>query len=753
MFKGVERRLEFDKLLEETAKLARSESGKREVLQIEPSVDAGEILDAVSLTEELVKISSEFQFPLNSFPDVSSILEKLKVSGAVLSVEEVLKLRAVLIQSSVVIKFSKQLKGRFERFSSLVRGLSSFSDLRDTIDRTIDETGYILDSASEKLSSIRMEIKSTSKRIKEKLESLMAKEEELFPGRTITVRSGRYVVLTMPNFSQKFKGIVHDRSSTGHTLYVEPSFLVEDNNRLRKLRIAEKKEIERILSSLSLEISLQAEKIESAFKTLVEIDKCFAIAGMSLKLKGTFPEISDRINLLNARHPLIQISGRKVIPVDVKLEKGLVITGPNTGGKTVTLKTVGLLVLMFQSGFLIPVSEGSSIRIFKRVMADIGDEQSIEQSLSTFSSHAKNIAEILRIADSDSLVLLDELGAGTDPVEGSNLGIGILEYLKERGAKVIATTHFTPIKLYAYRDDYYAVASVMFDEETLEPLFKLAYGIIGKSYALIIAERYGMPKEVIDYAKVLMSSEDKMASQIISSLEEEHRKLVEEREKVESLKELLQSKLRELEKREAELREKGIKEIEEIISYLKDEGEKAIKSLKSKNLRAVIEAGRKKIEELESKREVEEIEKGKLVRVRRSGKSGKVLSVDKERKTAKVQIGNLCVSLKFSQLEPVEEKNVSEKGETKVNVKRPVSFFPELNVIGMRGDEALSAVEKFLDRAKIEGFQKVKIIHGYGLGILKKVIRDYLRTSPYVKSFRSGSIEEGGDGVTVVELR
>ncbi len=753
MFKGVEHRLEFDKLLEETAKLARSEAGKREVLKIHPSVDEKEILQSLNLTDELTKIISEFSFPLEAFPDISSTIEKLKVEGSVLSIEEILKLREVLRQSSILLKFSKQLEGRFNKFESLARGLSNFSELRDIIDRTVDEAGYILDSASERLSSLRAGIKSVSNVIREKLESLILKDEDLFPGRTITVRSGRYVVLTLPNFSQKFRGIVHDRSSTGHTLYVEPYSIVDDNNRLRKLKAEEKKEIERVISELSFKVSQQVERIEAAFKTLVKMDKLFAVASMSLKLKGTLPKLSNKIHFKEARHPLIQISGKEVVPVDIELENGLVITGPNTGGKTVTLKTVGLLVLMFQSGFLIPVSEGSYIRIFKNVMADIGDEQSIEQSLSTFSSHAKNIAEILKASDSNSLVLLDELGAGTDPVEGSNLGIAILEYLKERGVKVIATTHFTPIKLYAYKDDYYTVASVMFNEETLEPLYRLAYGIIGKSYALIIARRYGMPQEVIDYASSLMSSEDRIASQIISSLEEEHRKLLEEKERVKNLRKLLSRKIRDLQKKEEELRERGVKEIEEVISYLRDEGEKALRSLNREKLKSVVSFGKQKLDELEQRRKTKEIKEGDTVKILKSGKEGKVLDVDPERKTAKVQVGSLCITVKLSQLEPVEEKVKEKVVKTEVSVKRPASFFPELNVIGMRGEEAISAVEKFLDSARIEGFERVKIIHGHGLGILKKLIRDYLKESPYVKSFRKGSIEEGGDGVTVVELR
>ncbi len=748
MFKGVEHRLEFTELLEKTAELARSEPAKKRILKTRFSPERDEVIRSVLLTDEMVKLIREVNFPLEAFPPLEPVMDKLKVEGSVLTPEDLLKVRAVCLQSSTVLKFLKGFKERFERVFELSKGLSPFSELIEEIDRTVDETGYILDSASEELLRIRGEIRGVSRRIKERIDALISRNEDMFPGRVITKRNGRYVVLVKPNFSQRFRGLVHDRSSSGHTLYVEPETIVDENNRLITLKAEEKREVERVLKRISSTVSSKSDRLKRAYRTLIEIDRLLAVATMSLKLKGTVPEISDSIDLKGARHPLLELSGKDVTPVDITFERGLVITGPNTGGKTVTLKTLGLLVLMFQSGYLIPADEGSRIRIFRKVMADIGDEQSIEQNLSTFSSHARNISAMLKEADEDSLILLDELGAGTDPVEGSNLGIGILEFLKEKGAKVVATTHFTPIKLYAYRDSYYTVASVMFDEETLEPLYRLAYGVIGKSYALVIAKRFGMPDEVIEYAEALMSSEERMASRIISLLEEEHRKLLQERERVSSLKRELERKAEELKRKEKELKEKGIREIRELLSFLREEGRKALKS--RKELHSVIETGRRKLEEIELKG-ASKVEKGQFVRVSGSGKVGKVLSVDGS--SAKVQVGNLIMKVKISHLEPVEKPIKVEEVKRVVSIKRPSSFFPELNVIGMRGDEALSAVEKFLDSARIEGFERVKIIHGHGMGILKRLIREYLKSSPYVKSFSKGSVEEGGDAVTVVQLR
>ncbi|WP_022846943.1 endonuclease MutS2 [Desulfurobacterium sp. TC5-1] len=759
MFKGVWRHLDFDTLLEKTASLARSEPGRRAVLSITPSTDVSEITEETLITFEFVRLLTERSFPLEAFPDISSVIKKAKVEGAVFSIPEILSVYTVCCQSKIVKKFLNDIRERFPRLSAFSGSLSSFLELRELIDTSIDESGEILDTASSNLRMIREKKRQIADSIKKRLESLVRRNEDICPDQIITIRNGRYVVLAKNSYKKRFSGIVHDRSISGQTVYVEPAFVVDDNNRLRELAAEEEKEIKRILAYISKKIRENRFRISAAFSTLVELDRRYATAEMSRRLKGTLPEISDRIELKDARHPLLVLSQKEVIPVDVKVEKGLVITGPNTGGKTVILKTLGLSVLMFQSGFLIPAAEGSKIRIFKKVRADIGDEQSIEQSLSTFSAHVKNISEILSEADKDTLVLLDELGAGTDPVEGSSLGVAILEYLKEKGAVSIITTHFTPIKLYAYKDDYYEVASVLFDEKSLKPLYRLAYGVIGRSYAFIIAKRYGMPDAVIEKAQKLLSSEDRIASEIVAALESEYRALQNEREEVAKLKEELEREREKLEKEKELLKERGVENLQAYIREFREKSEKLLSEIQDerlrKKVRALIQEAKKKVEaaeEKEIKRAAAEIKPGMIVKIKKTGRKGTVITVDTERGIAKVAIGALKIDMKLNQLEPVIE-TVAEKKKIRIDAKVPQNFFPEIKLLGMRGDEALDAVEKFLDDARLAGFHRVKIVHGHGTGILKRLVRTYLKDSPYVKSFRGGRIEEGGDGVTIVELK
>ncbi|WP_457568150.1 endonuclease MutS2 [Desulfurobacterium sp.] len=759
MFKGVWRHLDFDTLLEKTASLARSEPGKSSVLSIEPSTELSEITEETLLTFEFVKLLTEKNFPLESFPDISSVVKKAKVDGVVFSIQEILSVYAVCRQSKTVKKFLNDLKDRFPRLSAFSGSLSSFLELRELITASIDENGEIVDTASSNLKMIREKKRQIANGIKKRLESLVKRNEDICPDQIITVRNGRYVVLAKNSYKKRFSGIVHDRSISGQTVYVEPAFIVEDNNRLRELLAEEEKEIKRIVAFISKKIRENRFRISSAFSTLVELDKKYAIAEMSRRLKGTLPEVSDRIDLKDARHPLLVLSGKEVVPVDIKLKKGLVITGPNTGGKTVILKTLGLSVLMFQSGFLVPAAEGSKIRVFKKVKADIGDEQSIEQSLSTFSAHVKNISEILSSADRETLVLLDELGAGTDPVEGSSLGVAILEYLKTKGVVSAITTHFTPIKLYAYKDDYYEVASVLFDEKSLKPLYRLAYGVIGRSYAFVIAKRYGMPDAVVEKAQKLISSEDRIASEIVAALESEYKALQTEREQVARLKAELERERKRIEEEKEILKEKGVENLKVYIREFKEKSDRLLSEIQDerlrKKVRALIQEARKRVEtveEKEIKKALSEIKPGMTVKVKRTGRKGTVIAVDNEKGIAKVAIGGLKIDMKLNQLEPVIETIVKEKN-IRIDAKMPQNFFPEIKLLGMRGDEALDAVEKFLDNARLAGFNRVKIVHGHGTGILKRLVRTYLKDSPYVKSFRSGKIEEGGDGVTIVELK
>ncbi len=739
------RLLEFDKLLLEVEKFAKSPAGKRAVLEIRPKVKREEVERELSITDTFAKLLSERSIPLETFPDISGVIERAKIPEAVLQEEELLAVLKVLERSAILKSYFSSLGSRFERIKFFGERLNDLRELREILIKSIDETGQVLDTASERLKNLRQLISATSARIKEKLQSIVSRYEDVCPDRIVTERDGRYVILAKPHFKKRFQGIVHDKSSSGQTLYVEPISVVPDNNKLRELRSEEKKEIKRILKKLSSLVSANVKQIDENFKTLVEIDRRQAVASFCLSIKGVKPEFKNYVELKEARHPLLLLSNTKAVPINVKLKRGLIITGPNTGGKTVTLKTLGLLSLMAQSGFLIPAQESSCLIFFKKWFADIGDEQSIEQSLSTFSAHVKNISEILKRADETSLVLLDELGAGTDPVEGSALAVAILNYLKEKGAKVVATTHFTPVKLFGYKDDYYEIASVLFDEVTLKPTYKLAYGIVGRSHALAVAQRFGLPQAVIQAAQNLKSAESRLADDILKALEEEYEKLKKEREEVKNLKESLR-------KKEMEIQEKFrsyVKELEKRIERILRE-RKASEA--QKELREIVITAKNRAEVVSQLNRSREISVGTAVKLVKSGRKGRVIEVDSHRKTAKVLVGSLKVEVKLSQLEPIEEERLNEDREA-FNVSKPKSFFPELKILGMRGEEALMAVEKFLDDANVVGVERVKIIHGHGEGILKSLVRNYLRNSPYVKSFRPGFPQEGGDGVTVVELK
>ncbi len=747
MFKGVERQLEFDKILQIASKFAKSSAGRESVLSIKPIVEKEKVQKELELTFSFCKLLSEKPVPLEAFPDISPILKRLTAEGVILGESAFVEILKVIRVASILKRFFDELDDRFERLRVYGDRIFNFSELREVLESSFDDYGNILDTASLTLASIRKGILEVSSRIKKRLEELVAKYSEVCPDRIITERDGRYVVLVKPHFRKKFKAIVHDRSSTGQTYYVEPLFVVEDNNKLQELRSREREEIKRILKKLSLLVFQHRNQLQSSFKALVEIDKRLAVAHFSLEVKGVVPEFSDEVRLKQAKHPLLLLSGRDVVPVDIFLKNGLVITGPNTGGKTVTLKTLGLLSMMAQSGFLIPAEEGSSLRFFKSWMVDIGDEQSIEQSLSTFSAHISNVAKILKNSDSDTLVLLDELGAGTDPVEGSSLAVAILEFLKKKKVKTVVTTHFTPVKLYAYKDDYYDVASVLFDEVTLKPLYKLVYGIVGKSYALEVASRYGVPQEVIDMAKKILGSEGRIAEDIISALEEEYKKLVREREE-------LRKKEKELKERERKVVEKLSEELRAFIEELEEKSKKALQTAKTGEIKQIVITAKKKLDSLQVKesKSVDDFSPGMTVKVKSTGRKGKVVEVNKGKGVVKVQLGAVKIEVKPEQLEVVEEV-VRKEEISAVSVERPKRFFPELKLLGMRGEEALQALEEFLDDAAVLGIKSVKIVHGHGTGILKRLVREYLKESPYVKSFRSGKIEEGGDGVTVVELK
>lgn len=732
--------LDFDKVLQKVKKLAKGESTKVR-LENQPFLKSkGEIEKELQKTFEAKLFLKEFEYPLKNLPNITHLKSKLQVAGSLFSRKEI---SDILILLKEGIKVKKNLK-KFERFNNLkqiLESLPDFEHILEFLSSKIDERGFILNSASLKLESLRNQIKELEKTIKDLYSNLFSKYPNLFPDRIIKVIDGKYVALAKPNYGQSIKANLIEKAS--FNVYIEPKNIAPLNAKLKKLILEEEEEEERILKEISTFLTKVGDKIWQVFKILETLDFYMAKGLFALLTNSNFQKLSNKWDVKKARHPLIE----RAVPIDLKLEKGLIITGPNTGGKTAALKTFGLFVLLNQLGYLLPAQEDSEIPIYDNVFADIGDKQDILANLSTFSSHIKNISNILKNATDKSLVLIDELGTGTDPIEGAALGIGILKYLENRNISCVITTHYFPIKVYGLKSSYFQTASVAFDEKTLKPLYKLIYNTIGESYAFHIAKKWGLPEEVLKYAQEFLEKEEGLKN--VKDLGKKLERLIIEYENY-------KEKLKELENKLKEKEEK-LKEKEKLLKEEKiNELDKLIKELRQK--RYLTKAEEKKYKEKLEKFEEKEIQinyvfkVGDKVRDKLSLKTGTIIDVNLKKKIATVSFGNIKMKVKFSQLEPIFGKTSQdiEKISVVSNVKPP-SF--ELKLLGKRVSEALVELENYLDKASLVGLEKVKIIHGLGTGALKEAIWEYLKTSPYVKKFYSAPPHEGGNGATIVELR
>jgi len=648
--------------------------------------------------------------------------------------------------------------------------IGDFKSIEKELSHAIDDKGFLKDEASFELASLRKQIRALERRIVESLEKFIEENARIVADRIVTLRQGRYVIAVKTSYAKRLKGIAHGVSSTGKTTFFEPAFVVGMNNRLVELREAEEREIKKVLKYLTSVVGKQVNELLRSFEILVKLDWLLAKAKFGKEIGGNFPDIvPDEVRLINTKHPLLVLNSgsENVIPIDLILERdrrGLVITGPNTGGKTVALKTLGLNALMVQLGIPIICDEGSKIRVFDKIFTDIGDEQNIEQNLSTFAGHIRNIADFLYKVDSNTLVLIDELGAGTDPVEGSALGRALLEYLENLRSYVVVTTHHTPIKLYALESDYYVPASVLFDEETLKPLYKLAYNTVGGSHALEIAYKLGIKKEIIEKARRYLHAEvsaeyEKATKELQRYAQEYHLKLKEVEELKKRIKESEEKvkKLREELEKEKLRRWKGaIKEAENFLVSLKAEVLKRLENIESKReaekiLKEVSEKVKEKKEKLS---QIEEVKEGETYLY--MGVPVKVLQV----KGDKVQIlsGNMKIWINKADLEkPQSTKPVrlpqERKVELKVDKKLPKrKGMAEIDLRGKTAEEAKEELLKFLDKAHISGTTLVRIIHGIGTGVLKRVTEEILEELPYVVFYREGTPQEGGAGVTIAQL-
>lgn len=777
--------LEFDKVRDQLVEHTSSSLGREKARKLVPSVDFAEVSRLQEETDEAsMVLRLKGNVPLGGIHDIRPHVKRAQIGGT-LSPQELVHVASTVHASRQMRRFIEDLQEETEVpiLARYAEGIVVLAGLEEAIRNAIDEGGEVLDGASEALRTLRNQMRTREARVREKLESMIrsSNAQKMLSDAIITIRNDRFVIPVKQEYRGHYGGIIHDQSSSGQTLFIEPQTVVQLNNELQSIRLQEQQEIERILSELSERTAEHVDELLEIVSILTELDFMFAKARYSRKIKGSKPLVNDegRISLIKARHPLIPID--EVVANNIVLGKEyttIVITGPNTGGKTVTLKTVGLCTLMAQAGLQIPALDGSEVAVFESIFADIGDEQSIEQSLSTFSSHMVNIVEILNHVDFKSLVLFDELGAGTDPQEGAALAISILDEVYKQGARVIATTHYPELKAYGYNREGVVNASVEFNVETLSPTYKLLIGVPGRSNAFEISKRLGLKESVIETARSYISADSNEVENMIASLESSRRQAEREREEAnellkdaERLHKDLQKQTAAYHERKDELAEKAKEKAASIVEKAKEEAEEIIRDLRKLRLEKGAEI--KEHELIEAKKrlseaapELNQVKKGSRAKQgeKHSFKPGdevKVLTFDQkghllEKITGtewQVQIGILKMKVKEKDMEfihspkPVETKPIATvKG-------KDFHVGLELDLRGERFEDALMRVEKYIDDALLAGYPRVNIIHGKGTGALRQGVQEYLRNHRSVKKFRFGDAGEGGTGVTVVEFK
>lgn len=784
--------LEYNKIIDLLATKASSSLGLKYINELTPKPDYEQVKDMLEETSEAQGILlKRGHVNLGGIEDISDSVKRAEI-GAVLDAGSLLKISSSLRVARHLkrsLSDTEEENFNYPRIQSLSNALYVYRDIEEEIDNAIISEVEISDNASPTLRSIRRGILQKNQSIRTKLNSIISSTtyQKYLQDAIISVRGDRFVVPVKAEYRSQVAGIIHDQSSSGATLFIEPMSIVEMNNELRKLRLDEQEEIERILAELTSKVGEVAGDILSNQVILGKLDFAFAKGKLSRDMKAIEPILNKEkhINIKNGRHPLLDTA--KVVSNDIYLGEDfdtLVITGPNTGGKTVTIKTVGLFALMTQSGLHIPADYGSSMCVYDNIFADIGDEQSIEQSLSTFSSHMTKIVGILNEVTSDSLVIFDELGAGTDPVEGAALAIAILEDVNMAGAKCIATTHYSELKNYALTKDRVENAAVEFDVNTLSPTYKLLIGVPGKSNAFEISRKLGLKDYIIDRAKEFINTDNIELEDVLQNVEKNRIKAEEERAEAEQLKKEIEyikveydRKLEKLNLSREKMMEKARSEAFAITRQAKEEADNILKELRSMEMEMASKEKNRKIESLRkeladsmgnlqpsvksmivpkvSTKEIKDLKAGDEVKVITLNQQGTVVSVDKKKKEAVVQMGIMKMTLPFKSLQIAEKdkKSVVTKSTRKIISAKSGNIKSEVDLRGMNLEEAIMEVDKYLDDACVAGLETVTVIHGVGTGVLKKGLQDVLKRNKHVKSQRPGQYGEGGMGVTIVELR
>jgi len=778
--------LEFDKIREQVANYCTSSLGRAHLDLLEPSIDYDEVVRLLDeMDEGLSVLRVRGNVPMGGIFDVRGHAKRAQIGG-MLSPTELMEVASTIRASRILRQFFEAVQEsediQIPYFLERKQALPILTALEHEIIACIDDNGAVLDSASTQLRSIRQQLRAQESRVREKLESYTRGKNasKMLSDSIITIRNDRFVIPVKQEYRGNYGGIVHDQSSSGQTLFIEPDAVVQANNEIRRLKMKEQEEIERILIALSLEVQTVAHDVFILVQILGEIDVILAKAKYGQANKCTKPVVNDKgiIRLIKARHPLLKIEEAVANTIEFGDDiTAIVITGPNTGGKTVTLKTVGLCTLMGQAGLPIPVLDGSEISVFNQIFADIGDEQSIEQSLSTFSSHMVNIVDILSKFDDRSLVLFDELGAGTDPQEGAALAISILDEVHGHGARVMATTHYPELKAYGYNRPGVANASVEFDVETLSPTYKLLIGVPGRSNAFEISKRLGLPQHIIKYAQSFTGTDRHEVESMIASLEVSRKQSEKDAEKAselriesEKIRADLSSQLQKLDEQKETLELKAKEKARKIVDEARRESESIISELKKmqKNAQHLVKDHelidvRKRLEKatpanavLKKQKQVKErqmtLTKGDEVKVLSYGQKGILLDKVSNSEWS-VQIGILKMKVHESDLEymkPEKQKQTVAMS----NVKGRDTYVKlELDLRGERYEDAVMRAEKYIDDAVLSNYHQVSIIHGKGTGALRQGIQQFLKNHSRVKSYRFGEAGEGGHGVTVVELK
>ena len=781
--------LEYNKITDRLASHASSEPGIKLCRELLPMMDMNEINSALKQTSDAVsRIFRHGSISFAGLKDIRPLTKALEV-GSALGMSELLDICSLLKVAAGARRYGVSEDEAADSLSGLFNVIYDITDVRREIERCILSEDEIADDASAELKNIRRQMRICTERIRTELNSMLNGSDRTYlQEAVITTRGGRYCIPVKAEYKSQVPGMVHDQSKAGSTFFIEPMSVVRLNNEIREYEVKESEEIAKILASLSAMAGNYTAELDADYDILSQLDFIFAKAKLSFEYKGSEPIMNTRgyINIRKGRHPLID--SRKVVPIDVSIGdeySELIITGPNTGGKTVTLKTIGLFSLLGQSGLHIPAADNSELTVFNDIFADIGDEQSIEQSLSTFSSHMKNIIEILAKADSNSLVLFDELCAGTDPTEGAALAISILTSLHKLRVTTVATTHYSELKIFALSTEGVQNACCEFDVATLAPTYRLLIGIPGKSNAFAISGKLGLPQYIIDAAKESLASEDVAFEDVISDLEKsrvtierEKLELEEYKKEVEDLKNQLKAKNERLDERSDNILQKAREEASAILREAKETADDAIRKLNKAN------AAGMSVSELEKQRQrikdnINKVDKGRVLKSQAPARQhkasdfhigdrvhvaslnldGTVHTLPNQKGELNVTIGIMNYNVNMSNLTIIEEASEMRKlkqkssGIGKLKMSKTASISPEINLIGMTSDEAIMTLDKYLDDAFLSHISPVRIVHGKGSGILRNAVHNYLKRQKHVKSFRLGSFGEGDYGVTIVEFK